>query len=77
MEVIEVHVENNKDEEAYNNNMKVFSGGLDKTQVADYYNTWVEQYEQVRNNGNNTGQNSGQGQLQHVGGAIRTGTLPW
>ena len=24
---------------------------LDKTQVADYYNTWVEQYEQVRYHG--------------------------
>ncbi|KAK3096014.1 hypothetical protein FSP39_021948 [Pinctada imbricata] len=42
MEVIQIEVTDN---EAYDNNAKVFSGGLNKTQVKEYYDQWVEQYE--------------------------------
>jgi hypothetical protein len=37
---------NSSDVEAFQTNARVFSGGMDKVQVIDYYNTW-DGYESV------------------------------
>lgn len=39
--------ENTEDAMAFQTNAKVFSGGMDKVQIIDYYNMWND-YEKVR-----------------------------
>lgn len=39
--------ENTEDARAFQTNAKVFSGGMDKVQIIDYYNMW-DDYEKVR-----------------------------
>lgn len=39
--------ENTEDTRAFQTNAKVFSGGMDKVQIIDYYNMWND-YEKVR-----------------------------